>query len=307
MSASTRSRKGLIAVIFLVALFFVMLMSFALFLVKGVGLSSSSKKGFGKSGDSVIGVIEVKDVIMDSKKIIDNLQEALDDDSVKGIILRVDSPGGAVGPTQEIYDEIVRIDAIKPVWASFGSMAASGGYYVGSACRKIYANAGTLTGSIGVIMHFMDLSQLYEWAKVKEQIIKAGKYKDIGSPSRQMTEEESALLRNVLSGVHEQFKRDILKRRKMIKKDSLDELAQGQIFSGEQAKALGLIDEIGGMWTMARVMAKELKIKGEPELLEIKDKKPFSIRDLFDEAESMYGQAKWGISSGPIPLFMGKW
>src|SRR5690606_11778859 len=164
--------------------------------------------------------------------------------SVKAILMRIESPGGAVGPTQEIYEEIRRIDSAydpkvkgeqkgKPVYASIGSIAASGGYYISAATRKIFANAGSLTGSIGVIMQFVDASELIEWAKVRPEIIKAGRYKDFGGPNRALTVQERELLEKTLSSVHEQFRKDILAIRQDRIQGDLNELSQGQIFSGE--------------------------------------------------------------------------
>ena len=135
---------------------------------------------------------------MDSNKIVRKLLIAEEDESLKALIVRIDSPGGAVGPTQEIYDEIIRIDKNKPVYASFGSVAASGGYYIGAAARKIYANKGTITGSIGVIMQFVDLSKLYEYLKFGHKRL-SRLYKDIGSPNRPMTKKEKELLAGTIT------------------------------------------------------------------------------------------------------------
>src|SRR5690606_8771850 len=157
---------------------------------------------------------EIQNTIMESKKTIELLLAAEDEKSIKAIILRIDSPGGAVAPTQEIYEEVRRIDKKKPIYASFGTVAASGGYYIGAACRKIWANAGTLTGSIGVIMQTADLSELFKFAKIKQEVIKAGRYKDIGSPARSMTDEERMILTELLAGTHKQFMSDISAVRK---------------------------------------------------------------------------------------------
>jgi protease IV len=303
-AAQNKQGKGLILVFFLIIFFFALLLLFAHFTLSSLKESGEGNVSWGKSGGDVIGVVEVKGVIFESKKVIENLLRAEKDKSVKAIILRVESPGGSVGPTQEIYDEIIRIDKEKPVYASFGSIAASGGYYIGAACRKIYANAGTLTGSIGVIMHFMDLSKLYEFAKVKPGIIKSGLYKDIGSPHRKMTKEEKLYMKNMLSGVHDQFKNHIMARRKSKIKGNIDDHAQGQIFSGTVAKELGLVDEIASLWTAGRAIFSEMNLKGDFKFKYIKEKRPFSLRDLVDDVEGIVEGIKFGSHNSFMPMYM---
>ena len=239
-----------------------------------------------RAKDSPIAVIMIENEIMDSKKTIELLLAAEESSEIKAIILRIDSPGGAVAPTQEIYEEVRRIDKKKPIYASFGSIAASGGYYIGAACRKIWANAGTLTGSIGVIMQTADLSELFAWAKFRPQTIKAGRYKDIGSPNRPMTDEEKMILNDLLAGTHKQFMSDISAVRKNRLKKDITELAQGQIFHGTEAKSFGLVDEIGSLWQAGRAIHKELKLKGEFGLRYLKpQRKNFSFSDLMRESE----------------------
>ncbi|MCB9092273.1 MAG: signal peptide peptidase SppA [Halobacteriovoraceae bacterium] len=238
-----------------------------------------------KAGKGPIAVIELEGVILESKKTIELLLDAEEDDSIEAIIMRINSPGGAVGPTQEIYQEITRIDAKKPIYASFGSIAASGGYYIGAACRKIFANAGTLTGSIGVIMQFMDMSDLYQWAKLKPETFKAGKYKDIGSPFRPLTGEERNLMNNMLEVVHRQFISDIAQTRKEKIVGDIIEHAQGQIFSGEEAYKIGLVDELGGLWAAGRSIHKELGLEGKFSLRFIKKKRKFSFRSFIEDME----------------------
>lgn len=271
-------------VLMIVILFFAIIMMFAFYTFN---IFKNSDMADIEIGDGQIAVIEVEGVIMESKKTVERLQMAEEDKDVKAIILRVDSPGGAVAPTQEIYDEIVRIDQKKPIYASFGSVAASGGYYIGAAARKIYSNPGSLTGSIGVIMQFYDLSKLYEMAKVTQLNLKSGKYKDIGQPNRSMTEEEKVLLESVISGVHQQFIDDIMKRRKDKIKGEIKELAQGQIFSGKRAYELGLVDELGSLWSAGRKIHDELHLKGKFGLKFIKKKKRPSIMDLVDGVEGV--------------------
>lgn len=279
---ATKNNKALFGIFAMVFVFFVILIVFAFFTLNAFNETSQSER---KSDKAHIGVIEVEGVIMDAKKTVELLQEAEEDKQIEAIILRVNSPGGAVGPTQEIYEEIVRIDKIKPIYASFGAIAASGGYYIGSATRKIWATPGCLTGSIGVIMDFMDMSKLYEFAKISEQTIKAGRYKDAGHPSRALTQEEKDMLNELIAGVHEQFKNDILKRRKDKIKGDLNEIAQGQIFSGEVAHKLGLVDEMGSLWTAGRQIHKALKLKDDFALKFIKKKKNSGLMDILGSVE----------------------
>jgi len=233
-----------------------------------------------------IAVLTLEGPIMESKKFIQLLHAAEEEKSVKAILLRIDTPGGAVAPTQEIYEEIRRIDKDKPIFSSFGSIAASGGYYIGAATRKIYANPGSLTGSIGVIMQFADMSELFAWAKFKPGVIKAGRYKDIGSPHRPMTEEEKSILDKSLAVTHRQFINDIVKVREDRLKKKPEEFAQGQIFNGEEALEIGLVDELCGMWEAGRRIHKDLKLKGKFSLRFVKPKKKgFSLASLMEEGE----------------------
>ena len=284
---SRERSKGIVVIFVLVTVLFFIFIMFAFYTVSQLKDSTSMGENLMDKGkNSPIAVINLENEIMESKKVVEQLLAAEEKSDIKAIIIRIDSPGGAVAPTQEIYEEIRRIDKIKPVYASFGSIAASGGYYIGSACRKIWANAGTLTGSIGVIMQTADLSELFAWAKFKPQTIKAGRYKDIGSPNRPMTEEEKMILNDLLAGTHKQFMDDILAVRKDRLKKDITELAQGQIFHGTEAKAVGLVDEIGSLWQAGRAIHKELKLKGEFSLRYIKpQRKKFSLTDLMQDTE----------------------
>ena len=207
--------------------------------------------------------------------------------------------------TQEIYDEIVRIDQVKPVYASFGSVAASGGYYIGAAARKIYANKGTITGSIGVIMQFVDLSKIYEFLKFKPEIIKSGIYKDIGSPNRPMTKKEKSLLNITISKVHDQFRQDILKRREGKIKGDLLSISQGQIFSGQEALENGLVDGVGGLWGLSKVVHEELNLESNFRKLKfIKLKKDISLASILENIEDPSDFAKSFIYNFVRPMFL---
>ncbi len=291
MTAS-KNTKALFGIFAMVFVFFVILVAFAFITMNAFNETSLVQK---KSNSAHIGVITVDGVIMDSKDTIELLQTAEEDKQLQAIILRIDSPGGAVGPTQEIYEEIQRIDKKKPIYASFGGIAASGGYYLGAATRKIWASPGTLTGSIGVIMEFMDLSKLYEFAKVSPQTVKAGRYKDAGNPSRALTVEEKDMMDALIAGVHKQFINDILKRRANKIKGDINEHAQGQIFSGESAMNLGLVDEMGSLWTAGRAIHTEMKLKDEFALKFIEKKKKLGFFELMGSMEESI--SNWNLNS----------
>ncbi len=302
----TRERsKGIVGIFILVTVLFFIFIMFAFYTVSQLKESSSmGERLLDKSKNSPIAVITIENEIMESKKIVEMLLAAEEEKDIKAIILRIDSPGGAVAPTQEIYEEVRRIDKIKPIYASFGTVAASGGYYIGAGCRKIWANPGTLTGSIGVIMQMADLSELFKWAKYKQETIKAGRYKDIGNPGRPMTDEERLYLNQLLAGTHQQFMDDITAVRKNRLKKEISELAQGQIFHGSEAKALGLVDEIGGLWKAGRAIHKELKLSGEFNLRFLKpQKRKFSLSDFLEEGQDAISFLKSKVETKTAPAY----
>lgn len=303
---SNQRSKGIVGILILIAFLFIIFIVFAFHTISTLKNSDSLGENLSEE-NAPIAVVEVEGVIMHSKETIKKLLKAEKDKKIKAIIIRVDSPGGAVGPTQEIYEEIRRIDKKKPVYASFGSVAASGGYYIGAACRKIYVNAGALTGSIGVIMNFMNLSKIYEWAKVKPEVVKAGKYKDIGNAARDMTNEERALLNEMIENVHEQFIQDIFKVRSEKIKDGLKGLrqyAQGQIFSGQGALERGLVDEVAGLWEAGRKIHKELKLKKDFNLKFIKLKKETNFFEMLGSLEESVKDLHYNVKPYPLPLYL---
>lgn len=302
---SRERSKGIVGIFILVTVLFFIFIVFAFYTVSSLKESASLGQSLlDKSKNSPIAVISIENEIMESKKIVEMLQQAEEEKDIKAIILRIDSPGGAVAPTQEIYEEVRRIDQKKPIYASFGTVAASGGYYIGAACRKIWANAGTLTGSIGVIMQMADLSELFKWAKYKPETIKAGRYKDLGNPGRAMTDEERQFLSDLLAGTHKQFMDDITAVRKDRLKKDITELAQGQIFHGKEAKELGLVDEVGGLWQAGRAIHKELKLKGEFSLRYIKpQKKKFSLAELLQETEETMSFIRSKVETKTVPAY----
>jgi protease-4 len=210
-----------------------------------------------------VGVVEVRGVISESDDVVEALKEFERAPAVKAVVLRVESPGGGVAPSQEIYDAVRRLRASKPVIASFGGVAASGGYYVASACDAIVANPGSITGSIGVVMQLGNLEGLLDKLGVDAEIVKSGRYKDMGSPVRALAPEERRLFQEMIDSVHTQFI-DAVARGRGMDLERVRALADGRIYSGEQAHAAGLVDALGGLEEAVAMAAERGGITGEP-------------------------------------------
>jgi protease-4 len=218
-----------------------------------------------------VGVIEIKGIIKTTQPTLEHLISFKKDKNIKAVLLRIDSPGGAVGASQELYLEVMKLRSQKPVVASLGNIAASGGYYIAAAANKIVAPPGTLVGSIGAKIEFANIEKLLEKLGIEPAIIKSGAYKDIGSPMREMTEEERAILVKLVKDVHHQFVEAIAKGRKL-SLEQVEPLADGSIFTAEEAQKLGLVDELGNFEDATRVAAKLGGITGEPQLYYPKEK-----------------------------------
>lgn len=216
-----------------------------------------------------IAIVRIKGVIVESTSTIEEIKQYRKNPSIKAIILRVDSPGGAVVPSQEIYEEIKRTIKIKPVIVSMGSVAASGGYYISCAATKIIANPGTLTGSIGVLMELPNVKGLLDKIGVKSETVKSGRYKDITSPFKTLQQDEREVLQRLINDVHEQFIQAVSEGRK-IPLENVRRIADGRVFTGLKAKELGLVDEIGDLDHAIKIAAQLAKIKGEPEIVQKK-------------------------------------
>jgi protease-4 len=220
---------------------------------------------------SRIALVRIEGPILDSRNIVEEIKEHTRDHSIKAIILRIDSPGGAVAPSQEIYAEVKKAAAAKKVVVSMGSIAASGGYYIAAPADLIIANPGTLTGSIGVIMEIPNIEGLMSKIGITTEVIKSGKHKDMASAFRKMGVEERELLQGVMDNVHEQFIKAVATGRKL-KVEDVRLIADGRIFSGEQAKTQKLVDELGTLEDTVKKTAELVGITGEPDLVEKKEK-----------------------------------
>jgi protease-4 len=213
-----------------------------------------------------IGILEVKGPIADSTVLLEQIKEFRDQDNIKAVVARIDSPGGGVAPSQEIYAELKLLAAAKPLVVSMGSVAASGGYYLAVAGEHIFANPGTITGSIGVIMSFPNYRELLGKVGVQTEVVKSGQFKDIGSATRPITEADRALLQGMIDDVHQQFVEAVSAGRHM-PVDRLKPFVDGRIFTGRQAKEIGLIDELGTLNDAIRYAAKLAGIDEDSDLV----------------------------------------
>jgi protease IV len=224
----------------------IMFSGFVLLLSFGSKMVSSGFANNYASSNGNVGIVEINGIILSSKKIIQNIKTFRDDDSIKAIILRIDSPGGGIGPSQEIYREVMKAKRDKKIITSMGSVAASGGYYIASATNKIIANAGTLTGSIGVIMEYANIEEIAKKIGISPVVIKSGKFKDIGSPLRELNDSERKILQDLVNELHLQFVNDAATARG-IDVETMLKLADGRVYTGQKALDLNLIDRLGNL------------------------------------------------------------
>ncbi|MFA9561420.1 MAG: signal peptide peptidase SppA, partial [Nitrospirota bacterium] len=234
-----------------------------------------------EAGKEGVAIVRVEGPILDSYQTVEELKTFADDPLVKAIVLRIDSPGGGVAPSQEIYNAVKRVrrENNKTVVASMGTVAASGGYYIAVATDRILANPGTLTGSIGVIMQMANFQELLEKIGVKSVVVKTGKFKDLGSPFRPMVEEERQLLESVMNDTLSQFIEAVAEGRSMDTAE-VEQLADGRVFTGRQARSVLLIDEIGDLQDAIKLAGELGGIEGTPRVLETT--KPFSFQELLE-------------------------
>lgn len=255
-----------------------------------VYFSDESSPGLSLSGNQVA-ALELDGVISDSKEFVDQLKDY--GNRYRAVVIRIDSPGGGVAASQEIYEAIkkFRAESKKKVVVSMGSVAASGGYYVACAADKIFANPGTITGSIGVIAEWYNYGDLLRWAKLESVVIKSGAFKDAGSGTRPLTEEEKAYFQNLISNMYNQFVSAVAGSRKM-KEADVRKLADGRVYTGQEAKSDGLVDEIGTYQDAITEAAKLAGITGSPKVVS-PAKKGFSILEL------LLGDSRSALSISP--------
>lgn len=271
MASQPRRRRSLLGVF--VILVVILLLGYGL-LVAILAVAGETTRTHQVDQGDEIGVITVAGIISASasssllggasgagaQRLIDQIRDAADDAAVKAVVLRINSPGGTAAASQELFEAIYAARERKPFIASMADVAASGGYYIAAACDRIVALRATMTGSIGVMMPGYDLSGLLKWIKVEPNVIKSGKFKDIGSPERPMNAAERELLQSLVNNTYEQFLGDVAKGRKQ-KVEQLRPLADGRILTGEIAKQKGLVDDLGGFYEAVRIAERAAGLK----------------------------------------------
>jgi protease-4 len=255
-----------------------------------------------------IAIVPVEGEILESRDVIEAIHRYADNTLVKGIVIRINSPGGAIAPSQEIYSEIrkTRRESGKPIVASLDSVAASGGFYIAAACDQIVANPGSITGSIGVILQWLDLSNLVTWAKMRDETIVSGSLKAAGSPYRPLSPEERSYFQRIVSQLHVQFVKAVAAGRKgKVTESDVNRVADGRVFTGEEAHALKLVDELGNLDDAVTLTARLAGVKGKPVTIYPRRKKPGLLELLTDsnEAEALIER----IISRRAVRFLYKW
>ncbi len=256
------------------------------------------------AGNRGVGLVEVRGMILDSRETVRQLRYFLKQDEIRAVVLRVDSPGGVVAPSQEICEEVRKFAARKKIIVSMGSLAASGGYYVSAPATLIYANPGTLTASIGVILKLSNIETLMDRIGIKSHTLKTGKYKDSGSPLRKLSEDDRAMLQSVIDSTHEQFVRAVASGRKL-PVQQVRRIADGRILSGEQALALKLVDRLGTLQDAIEEAGRLSGIEGEPEVV-LPPRKKVNYWDLLADGTEGAVEKALGRASGGMLLMYGR-
>lgn len=264
------ARKSRAGMFFLGALSGCVILVLAFFFIAAMMAAAIGSDSTEISLGDKVAIIPIEGEIMEARETIDALKKYADNSSVKAIVIRINSPGGAIAPSQEIYSAIrrTRVDSGKPIIASLDSVAASGGFYIAAACDQIVANPGSITGSIGVILQWFEMKELVQWAKLKPETITSGPLKDAGSPFREVTPAEREYFQAIVTQLHSQFVRDVAHgRSKKMKFEEVARVADGRIFTGEQALQLKLVDQLGSIDDAVRTAGKLAGIEGEPQKL----------------------------------------
>jgi protease-4 len=259
-------------------------------------------------GAAKIAIVPIDGEILEARETIERIHRYADSATIRAIVVRINSPGGAIAPTQEIYEEIrkSRQQTGKPIVASIDSVGASGGFYIAAACDRIVANPGSITGSIGVILQWVQYGDLLSWAKLRPETIKSGGLKDAGSPYRPLTDQERGYFQRIVSQLHAQFVRAVAEGRtgKMTEAD-VSRLADGRVFTGEEALALKLIDQLGNLDDAVMTAAKLAGVKGKPATIYPRRRKP-ALLDLLtngDETEAIVQR----VLSRPTAKWLYRW
>ncbi len=278
-----------------------MALAAAVFFLVSLGIYSGRKGLVNKPGK--IARVDIIGPIISSTDAVEAIKKSRDDREVAAILVRIDSPGGGVSPSQEIYRELLktREKGKQKVVVSIGNLGASGGYYIASAADRIYANPGSLVGSIGVILELTKFSELLKKVGVENEVIKSGPYKDIGSPFRKTSDDERQILQGVIDDTLRQFTQAVAEGRKMDPR-KVATLADGRIFTGAQAKDLGMVDELGGFEDALEGAARMAKIEGKPVV--VKPQRKWGWRYFLDSAASVFTR---NLHFGDFPGLMYLW
>ncbi|MEN6623261.1 MAG: signal peptide peptidase SppA [Smithella sp.] len=279
-------------------LLLLIILAFVLFgFFYGVGASKGKTKSF--SLNEKIGVVVINGVIVDSRETIEQLEDFGKDDSITAVVLRIDSPGGGVAASQEIYDAVVGLKKHKKVVASMGSVAASGGLLVACSADKIVANPGTITGSISAIMQFANVEELLNKIGLKASTVKSGKYKDIGTPLREMTSDERKIIQDLVDDIYNQFV-DVIVHDRKIPREKVIEIADGRVFSGRRAKEYGLVDYLGDMGSAAKLACQLAGKSGKYDLVYPSPKRASIFDYMFENAANQINRSvkeKFAVAS----------
>jgi len=283
----------------------------AVIVVLFLGIVAFASRGEDSSSEvfstQKVAIIPIEGEIFEARETIDALHRYADNATVKAIVMRINSPGGAIAPSQEIYEAVrsTRSHSGKPIVASLDNVAASGGYYIASACDRIVSNPGSITGSIGVILEWMNTKDLITWAKLKPEIITSGAMKAAGNPYTDLTDAERAYLQGIVLQLHGQFVRAVAAGRKgKMTVEDVSKIADGRVFTGEQALELKLIDEIGNLDDAVSAAAKLAGISGTPGTIYPKKHKPGLFDLLSDSADS---ETALGRIFNRRPRFLYRW
>jgi len=274
-----------VATVFIIA-GFALVFFIAMVLIAALVLSREG--GFTGFGGDRIAVVYVEGIIFDSKTVNEQLKMYADDSRVKAILLRIDSPGGGVAASQEISDQVrwLRDEKKKKIVVSMGSVAASGGYYIACQADKIYANPGTVTGSIGVIAEWVNYGNLLKWAQLEPEVIKSGEFKDVGSPTRALTPKEREYMQNLINQMFAQFVNTVTEGRKeLLTREQVVKLADGRVYTGEEAMREKLVDALGNYETALKGAADLVGIKGEPQVVTPPKPRRGSLLDLLTKTD----------------------
>jgi protease IV len=249
--------------------------------------SGQQSASFGSSFGDKIAVVDLEGVILSPKATVDQLKKYADDDSVKAIILHVNSPGGGVAASEEIYRAVKRVrdEKKKHIVADIETVGASGAYYVASATNKIYADEGSIVGSIGVISEWVNYGDLLHWAKLRAIVMKAGEFKDTGNPTREMTPAEQQYLQSLIDNMHGQFIQAVADGRKM-KFQDVKAIADGKVWTGQQAASMKLIDQVADFQAAVKDTAKSVGISGEPTLVRPEKERKTVLDLLFGDVSA---------------------